>query len=244
MPGISVPSTDTDLYLIGITGSMGCGKSGVAAMLVQRGARLLDADAAARQVLEPGTPGWRAVVARFGAEILVGEETTAIRLQEQRPLDRRRLGEQIFHDPQGRTDLETIVHPRIRKLQAQTLAQWQAQATGTKIADKKRLMVAMEIPLLFETDSASRFDLTVNVACGCQQWQRLTSRTGMSAETKKRAIAQQLSEAEKNRRADRIIDNSGSLAATEIQVDELWQEIARWVETAPHRAWPQAWEQA
>ncbi len=238
MPGISAPSVDADLYLIGITGSMGCGKSGVSAMLVNRGARLLDADAAARQVLEPGTPGWSAVVDRFGAGVLTGNEPPEERVQARRPLDRRRLGEHIFPDPRGRADLETIVHPRIRQLHARTLAGWQKKAGTAPV----RIIVALEIPLLFETDSAHRFDLTVTVACGDRQWHRLADRTGMTATIKKRAIAQQLPEAEKIRLADRVIDNSGSREETERQVDDLWREIHQRAARDRRRAWPDGWE--
>ena len=235
MPGILASSGRPDLFLVGVTGSMGCGKSHVTALLVGHGARSLDADAAARRVLEPGSPGWQAVLDRFGPGVLSGAESAAADGPEPRPVDRRRLGELVFADPRARADLEAIIHPRVRALHAETLAAWQESGAAG------RVVVVLDIPLLFETGSAGRFDLTVSVACGQSQWSRLQARSGMSAAVQRQVIARQWPEAEKNRRADRVIDNSGSPERTAAQVAALWDEIGRLVQASARRAWPDAW---
>ncbi len=84
----------------------------------------------------------------------------------------------------------------------------------------------MEVPLLFEAGIDAMCDMTVAVACGEKQYQRLAERTGMSESVKRAAIASQLSEAEKKKRADRVVDNSGTLAETAAQVSELWGAVA------------------
>lgn len=218
------PCLREGLLVVGITGTMGCGKSTVTRLLAERGARLLDADQMARAVVEPGQPGWLEVVARFGEEILVeaasrGEGEGAIQPRF-RPLDRRKLAASVFADPEKKRALEAIIHPRIEAMQQATLETW---AAG--LASGERAIVAMEIPLLFEIGVEHWCDLTLAVVCGPQQWSRLAARAGMDEATKKAAIAQQLPEEVKRGRADRVIDNSQSLEATRVQVDQLWQEL-------------------
>ncbi|MBF0463047.1 MAG: dephospho-CoA kinase [Magnetococcales bacterium] len=229
-----------ELFLVAVTGSVGCGKSRVSRWLAERGAHLLDADQDARAVLEPGSSGWQAVVARFGATVLAGENSGA-----HPPLDRRRLGEIVFRDPEARAALEAIVHPRIQQRQALALAQWQ-QATP---AGETALVVA-EIPLLFETNGEERYDWTVAVLCGPAQWARLQERTGMSPEVRRAVIAQQLPEADKRRRARQTIDNSGPWSATERLLEQMWAELqqrARQTGSGAERrqrAWPHRWPEA
>lgn len=217
------------LWLVAVTGSMGCGKSGVTAMLAAKGARAMDSDRLARQLLEPEASGWRQVVEHFGTAILEGGEGALAR----RPVDRRALGERVFANPEERAALEAILHPLIYRQQAETLARWQEEGQTT--------IIVAEVPLLFETGGAARYDLTVTVACGRQQWARLQARTGMTDATKRAVMAQQMTEAEKKQRAHRVVDNSGPLEATKKQVDTLWQEIITLARTAQKRAWPQDW---
>ncbi|MEO5354130.1 MAG: dephospho-CoA kinase [Magnetococcus sp. XQGC-1] len=220
------------LFLLAITGSLGCGKSRVSRWLAERGAHLLDADQDARAVLEPGSSGWQAVVERFGRQILSKTEATP-----QPAIDRRMLGEIVFRDAQARADLEAIVHPRIFARQAVALSQWQLSTLPGSTA-----LVVSEIPLLFETDSAHRYDWTVAVLCGPAQAARLQMRTGMSQAVQQAVIAQQLPEAEKKWRAQRTIDNSGPWEATLPQMEALWQAARQQLPTNP--AWPNHWPES
>jgi dephospho-CoA kinase len=205
------------LFLIGITGSMGCGKSTVTKLFAQSGARVLDADQMARAVVKPGQVGWQEVVDAFGDGILSDEAVP----RTLRALDRKKLAELIFSDPDKRQILESIIHPKIAAIREETLREWELElATGGE------RVVVMEVPLLFETGIDKRCDLTLTVTCGEKQWQRLDERKGMSDAIKHAAIARQFSEAEKKTRADRIVDNSGRLEDTATQVKMLWQEFA------------------
>ncbi|MBF0370031.1 MAG: dephospho-CoA kinase [Magnetococcales bacterium] len=211
------------MFIIGITGSMGCGKSTIAKMLEEKGALLLDSDQLARQVLEPGTEGLQEVVAHFGPGIL----------DEQGHLLRKKLGEKVFANPRERTWLEKVVHPRIRPLQKKLLSHYHQQ-TPQGIA-------LLDIPLLFETGEAQLCDLTVVVACGEKQWQRLAERHWMSDGVKQKAIQRQMPEAEKIQMAHRVIDNRGTLEKTRSQVNALWEEIVRINKTPRIAAWPEKW---
>lgn len=230
-----------DLFLVAVTGAMGCGKSAVSRRLATCGAFLLDADQDARAVLMPGSEGWRAVLARFGAGILCGPVATepldASATDAAWPaIDRRLLGEQVFRDPQARAELEQIIHPRIFQRQAERLARWQKATPSGSVT-----IVVADIPLLFETESDGKFDLTVAVVCGAQQWQRLQGRVGMSVAVQKAVVAQQLSESEKQRRANKIIDNRGAWRDTERQVTALWSDMQVRARGVVRRAWPRAW---
>ena len=226
MSGISLDRSVTScgaLFLLAITGSMGCGKSAVSRVLQRKGAKLLDADQDARAVLIPGSEGWQAVVEQFGRTILVEDGSPFSSLSSDghpAEIDRKALGKRVFHDPEARAALEAIVHPRIYRRQASLLRQWH----NATIAGEVTVVVA-EIPLLFETGGEKRFDWTVAVFCREQQWQRLQERTTMSLDVKRAIIAQQLPEDEKCQRANRTIDNSGPWRDTERQIEMLWSEL-------------------
>ncbi|MEO5364341.1 MAG: dephospho-CoA kinase [Magnetococcus sp. DMHC-8] len=232
------PVTDPDrtgtLFLLAVTGSLGCGKSRVSRWLAGQGAHLLDADQDARAVLVPGSTGWQAVLDRFGMAMLAGEGPVTAR-----PIDRRRLGETVFQDPQARLDLEAIVHPRIYQRQAQALTRWQ-QATppGTTA------LVVAEVPLLFEADCARRFDRTAVVLCGATQTERLRDRGGMAIPVQQAVIARQLPEQEKQRLAHHAIDNSGAWPATEQQLQALWSSVCQQAPATTTRAWPHHWPES
>ncbi|MBF0383588.1 MAG: dephospho-CoA kinase [Magnetococcales bacterium] len=208
------------LFLIGITGTMGCGKSTVTKLFADRGAHFLDADKLAREVVQPGQDGWHEVVDYFGKDVLITEQDGKTIPFEQRPLNRKKLGELIFNNPTKRKVLENIIHPKIAIIKAGILKQW-----ADELQEGEHKLVVMEVPLLFEAGLDKECDLTLAVVCGEQQWQRLSERKNMSAAIKKSAIAQQLPEAEKKNRADRVIDNGGTLADTAIQVEQLRAEI-------------------
>lgn len=209
------------MYIVGITGAMGAGKSTVAHLLAGHGAHLLDSDRLSRLVVERGTPGLAEVVAAFGPGVL----------QRDGSLDRGRLGELVFTNPEARGRLEGLLHPRIRHLQWETLTLWAAETPDA--------VVVLDIPLLFETGAETRCDLTVAVRGGAAREQRLAERNRMGEEARRGAEAGQLSEAEKCRRADRVIDNSGSRDNTARQVAQLWEELRG--RGGEGRAWPEGW---
>jgi dephospho-CoA kinase len=190
---------------IGLTGGIACGKSTVAAMLVRRGAQLIDADRLAREVVEPGSPALARVAERFGPEVL----------QPDGSLDRKKLGEIVFRDEAARKDLESILHPPIRALMR------------ARMEELERLMpdkpVVVDVPLLFESKLQSYFQETLLVYIPRElQLKRLQARDGLTAEQAERRLAAQMPIEEKRKLADAVIDNSGTLEETERQVDEYW----------------------
>lgn len=212
------------MYLVGLTGSMGCGKSTVSRLFAECGARVLDADLFARLAVEPGSPGFDKVIAEFGKEMI----------DDGGALDREALGRVVFGDPEKRRALEGIVHPEVRRLQGQSLA----------LFEKKEPLgvVILDVPLLFETGGEARCDASVAVLCGDVQMDRLVERTGMSDAVKRAAIDRQMPEAEKRRLADHLVDNAGTLEQTAVQVDDLWRLFKTKAKNGEGAAWPKQWQ--
>lgn len=160
-------------FILGITGGIGMGKSTSAALLRQRGIPVLDTDDVARDVVAPGTDGLAEVHAAFGPSVLDGEGR----------LDRRRLAEQVFSDPDARLRLESIVHPRIAVVWRRQVGQWRHDTSVT--------VGVVVIPLLFEKDYGPDFDAVVCVACSVStQGHRLSQRGWTPDETARRKAAQ------------------------------------------------------
>jgi dephospho-CoA kinase len=194
------------VLLVGLTGGIGAGKSTVARLLEERGAVVFDADALAREAVEPGTPGHDAVVARFGANVLgPGGE-----------LDREALASIVFSDPAARRDLEAIVHPEVRRLFAEA-------CEAHRDTDR---VVVMSAPLLVETGMHTAFDVLVVVSAPVEtQVERLLRDRGMSEEQVRARIAAQAPLEDKAAVADVIVDNDGPLDDLEGEVDRLWAEL-------------------
>lgn len=190
---------------VGLTGGIASGKSTAAAELAARGAVLVDADVLAREVVEPGTPGLAAVVARFGPEVLDGDR-----------LDRPALGRLVFADAGARHDLERIIHPRVR-----------ARAAEIEATADPDAVVVHVIPLLVETGQAEDFDVCVVVDLDpTTQLRRLRERNGLSAEEAQARLDAQASRAARLAVADRVLDNGGSPEDLRRQVGDLWSELA------------------
>ncbi|MBF0423031.1 MAG: dephospho-CoA kinase [Magnetococcales bacterium] len=220
------------LFLVGLTGSMGCGKSVVGQMLSQWGARVIDTDQIARQVIAPGSAGLKAVISRFGSHFL--ERNPA---SPPPGLDRKKMAAHIFSHPEDRIAYESMLHVWIlQTIRAQLLHLLQSLQHATEIPTQ---IAILEVPLLFESGWDQLCDLTVTVACGQQQWQRLASRHSMSDTVKRQVLAVQLPEAEKKRQASHIIDNSGSLEATTLQVKHFWTECQRLAHHHRRPLWPE-----
>jgi dephospho-CoA kinase len=192
------------MVVIGLTGGIGTGKSTVAALLATRGAVVVDADLIARQVVEPGAPGYQPIVDRFGSGV-VGPDGR---------LDRAALAGIVFGDPEARADLERITHPLIQaEVARQTLA---APADGVVILDIPLLKAKRE-PMA----GVIVVDAPENVAVT-----RLVRYRGFDEDDARRRIKAQISRDERRAIADVVIDNSGDVSDLEPQVDGAWAWIA------------------
>ncbi len=195
------------MLLVGLTGGIGSGKSTVARMLEERGAVVFDADLLAREAVEPGTPGHTAVLERFGADVLApGGE-----------LDREALASIVFADPSARRDLEQIVHPEVRRLFAE----------GSEAYRDTDRIVVFSAPLLVESGMHTAFEILVVVsATVATQIERLMRQRGMSEAAIRARIDAQAPLEDKAAVADFLVDNGGTLAELESQVERLWHDLS------------------
>jgi len=192
---------------IGLTGGIATGKSTVAKLLVERGAILIDLDAIAREVVMPGQPTLARIAERFGQAVL----------QEDGALDRKKLGSIVFADAEQRKALEAIIHPAIRAVMKERMAYHERE-------NPDRLIV-VDVPLLFESGLQSYFEEIMVVYVSREsQLRRLIERDDLTAEEAARRLAAQMAIDDKKSLADIVIDNSGSLAWTEEQVERWWRE--------------------
>jgi dephospho-CoA kinase len=192
------------LLRVGLTGGIGSGKSTVADELARRGAVIIDADQLAREVVEPGTPGLAQIVARFGNRVLIDGR-----------LDRAALAKIVFADPQVRQELESIIHPAVRR-----------RAAELEAAAPSRSIVVHVIPLLVETGQAANFDVVVVVDVESEtQLGRLLARAELSAEEARSRIAAQANRAQRLAAANVVLNNNGSLLELQAQLDDLWSDL-------------------
>lgn len=199
---------------IGLTGGIACGKSLVAQCFHTLGASIIDADELAHQLLEPGKAGYRAVVEAFGPSILDATEGSA-----PAPIDRRRLGAQVFADPTQRKQLETILHPLI-------FAEADRQRAALEAAEPGGLIVFVA-PLLFETGADRRVDRTIAVVADeATQISRLMARDGLNQEEALQRIRAQWPVAKKQQRADHVIDGARPPDDVRQRVAELFKQLA------------------
>lgn len=195
------------MEVVALTGGVGSGKSTVAGMLRELGATVIDADEAARAVVEPGTPGFLQIRDAFGERYVRAGR-----------LDRAALAELVFHDPEALRRLNEITHPLVRQWMAER--QQEAEARGEE-------RVVLDIPLLFENGLQDAFATILLVyAPPDLQLRRLVEGRGFTDEDARARIAAQLPMAEKRGRATYVIDNSGSPAETRRQVEEIWSRIS------------------
>ena len=190
---------------VGLTGGVASGKSTVAALLAERGAVIIDSDALAREVVEPGTPGLAAVVAEFGDAVLT---------QDGR-LDRAALGSVVFGDESARRRLEGILHPLIR-----------ARAAEIEAEAAPGVLVVHDIPLLVETGQADRFDAVLVVDVPVEtQVERMVRDRGWSAEDASSRVAAQADRAQRRAVATYVIDNTGTHDDLRERVTEVVGEL-------------------
>lgn len=195
------------MLVVGLTGGIGCGKSTVASVLRELGARVVDADQVAREVLAPGSPVLGKVVERFGPRILRADSS----------LDRNRLADIVFGDPQALADLNAITHPPIVEMIRQRIEE--ARNEGVQV-------LVVDAPLLLEAGMEGMVDEVWVVTCTReQQMERLCRRTGLSPREAEARMRAQMPLEEKVRRADRVIPNEGSLAQLRAEVERHWQDL-------------------
>ena len=195
--------------LIGVTGGIASGKSTVGELLKEKGALVIDADAVAHEVVEPGRPALEEIRKRFGDQVIAGDGT----------LDRAELGRRVFVDEDARRALNAIMHPRI-------FEEIQRRVRG----QRRDRVVVYEAALLAETYEASlewlEIDAVVVVDCPVeQQVERLLSERGMNRREAELRVASQSDRADRLARATYVIHNSGSLGDLRRQVDQMWARL-------------------
>jgi dephospho-CoA kinase len=195
------------VLLVGLTGGIGAGKSTVSARLEALGARVIDADRIVRDLQQPGMPVFDAMVEHFGAAIVAADGS----------LDRAAVAAKVFGDDEQLAALNAIVHPAVGEEMARQLAE-AAEFDG---------VVVLDIPLLVESgrdDLAALLVVDVDPEIAVR---RLVELRGMPEQDARARMARQASREERVARADRVIDNSGSMADLHAQVDDVWQ----WLQT-------------
>jgi dephospho-CoA kinase len=195
---------------VGLTGSIAVGKSFVTGVLAGLGCHVADADALAREVVEPGTEGLRRVAEEFGPGVL----------REDGTLDRAALGALVFKDGAKRARLNALLHPLIMAGQDELLNRWEAE--------DPRGVGVVDAALLIESGGYKRFDKVVVVHCRPEvQLERLMRRNSLSREEAEARVAAQLPQEEKLRHADFTIDTSGTFDETRARVVEVYEELRR-----------------
>lgn len=185
---------------VAVTGGIGSGKSAVGEILEELGAVIIDSDELARTVIERGNSGYDQVLAAFGDEVLTSGE-----------IDRAKLAGLVFSDPELRKKLEGIIHPLVREAAEEIM---KSAPSGS--------VVVNEIPLLFETNGAKRFDFVIAVQTPMELRIERLSQRGMKLYEIEKRIAVQASDQERASIANVIVVNDGSLDQLRSKVEELW----------------------
>lgn len=200
------------MLVIGLTGGIGSGKSTVSALLEARGAVVIDADRIVRQLQEPGQPVFEAMVEHFGPGIVAADGT----------LDRQAVADIVFNDEEQRTALNKIVHPAVGVAMAERMAE---------LAETDEVVI-LDIPLLVESGrgrgDGSGLDMAAVLVVDVDPEvavQRLVEFRGFSAEDARNRMAMQVSREDRLAKATRVLDNSGTVADLEAQVDDVWAWI-------------------
>ncbi len=195
--------------IYGLTGGIASGKSTVAGMLRDLGAPIVDADLLARAVVEPGSPALAEIAEHFGPEVIAADGT----------LDRKKLGGIVFADPEARSVLEGITHPRIAAAGRAAIAEFVAE--GAEV-------IIYEAALIVEKKIYTAMDGLIVVSVPPRvQLERLMARDDIDEDAARSRVAAQLPLEEKVAVADYVIDNSGSIDETRERVLALWQSLER-----------------
>jgi len=197
------------MKIIGLTGGIATGKSTVSEMLRRRGIPIIDADQIARDVVRPGRCAWKKIRKAFGDDILSANGE----------VDREKLAGIVFQDTQARMKLNHATHPHISRQILKQLIMYFLKGTP---------LVILDAPLLLESSTRKMVGSVVVVSTDPEtQLKRLMARNGYTIEEATQRVQAQMPLKEKCEMADYVIDNSGSLTATEQQLDTMLEEISR-----------------
>jgi dephospho-CoA kinase len=192
---------------IAITGGVGTGKSTVARMFAELGAEVLDADQIARDVVAVGAPAWEELRRLYGPDYF----------NENGELNRSKLAQLVFADPEERRRLDGIIHPRVEA---------ELKARVAELERRGKALVLVEVPLLFETGREGGFDRVIVVAAPeALQIRRLRGRDRRGPDEIQGMLKAQWSLADKVARADYVVDNGGERRLTARQVKNIWAEL-------------------
>lgn len=193
------------MLVVALTGGIGAGKSLVAQYFSELGARVVDADQLARIAIERGSAGFDEVVTRFGESILRNGD-----------IDRKALGEIVFQDRAAKADLEAIIHPKVRELFLEVVADLKSDE-----------ILIYEIPLLVETGAAKNFDQIITVEADLETRKARLLKRGMFISEIESRLAVQASPTEREAVATYVIENNGDEDQLLRKVENLWEELQR-----------------
>jgi len=194
--------------LAGLTGGMGSGKTTVAKLFKELGAYVLDADEICRSLVEPGKPAWKEVVKLLGKDILRYDQT----------LDRRKIADIVFNDPEKKKALEVILHPRV-------MAEEQAIYKNI-LKDHPGALVLIDAALLIESGNYRKVHKVIVIACDEEtQLQRIMAKNVFSREDAQRRLQQQMPLKEKINFADYVIRNDSGLSELKEKVETLFHQL-------------------
>jgi dephospho-CoA kinase len=195
---------------VGLTGSIAVGKSFVLGVLAELGCHVIDADKIAREVVEPGTEGFKSLRDYFGEDVLSADGT----------LDRSKLGAIIFGNEEERARLNAILHPLIIAAQDQLIRE-------REMKDPDGIVV-IDAALMIESGGYRRLDKLIVVHCRPEiQLERLMARNGLTREEAEQRIASQMPQEEKKKYADFLIDTSGDFEDTRAQVEAVYERLQK-----------------
>ncbi len=197
------------MKIIGLTGGIGSGKSTVAKIFSELGANVIDADEVAREIVEPGEITWKRIVSEFGKEMLNDDQT----------LNRGLLAKVVFEDQDKRAKLNSIMHPKIQEEILSRIDKYRS--------DNEARTVIVEAALLVERKGLLKlFDkLIVVLVDEKSRISRIKKRDDLSSEEILSRIRSQISDDQKAKLADFVVDNTGSIERTELQVKKIWEAI-------------------
>jgi dephospho-CoA kinase len=202
---LSNPDDRAGSVILGLTGSLGSGKSFVSSLLLSCRAKVVCADQLAREVVEPGSVALEEIRSTFGDDVF-GHDGS---------LDRRRLAGIVFSDPLKRKTLESIIHPRVRARELELIAEYAGFP-----------LVVLDVPLLFESEMDRFCDrVAVVVVDDDVREERLLRDRAMTAQEVRERLAAQMPQKEKARRADFLLDNSGTRDETASQVNAMLDNL-------------------
>lgn len=191
------------MLVVALTGGIGAGKSTVAQCFAELGALVIDADQLARMVIERGSDGFAEVLLRFGDEVILNGD-----------IDRKKLAEIVFSDASARADLEAIIHPRVQAIFAEAVVD----------LDHDDILI-YEIPLLAETNGASKFDYVITVESDLALRKERLLKRGLYISQIEKRIAAQASPESREALADTVIYNNSDEDSLLRQVENLWESV-------------------